>query len=191
MVIIEIDALDAISSKIRSARIMLGLSQGTLARMAGVSQSTIARLEKDSKRLNPSYMMVYHIADVLNSASNKQGVDNMQIKELMNKKLIFAGPDDNIRKVLKIMRENDYSQIPVISNGKVIGTVHEKDILELIGSKSAKVREIMSTPLPEVDESTQIRMVKPILEEWGAVLVKGKRGIVGIFTIFDLLKALK
>ncbi|MFP3289101.1 MAG: helix-turn-helix transcriptional regulator [Candidatus Micrarchaeota archaeon] len=44
MVIINLDDIDTISSKIRSARVMLGISQARLAKEAGVSQSTIADL---------------------------------------------------------------------------------------------------------------------------------------------------
>lgn len=195
MVIIELDSLDIISSKIKLARTMLGLSQGELARAAGVSQSTIARLEKDSERLNPSYAMVHHIIEVINSLGENPEPESLSIGEAMQKKLVYVRPNEKVRKALKFMEENDYSQIPVInSKGEVVGTLYQRDIVDLITSPkklNLKVKELMSIPMPEVDINTKISMVKPILQEWGAVLVRDKKRIVGIFTIYDLLKISK
>ena len=80
MVIINLDSIDSISSKIRSARIMLGISQARLAKEANVSQSTIARLEKECIKLNPSYSMVYNIVNALNRiSSGEQTIDRTEV----------------------------------------------------------------------------------------------------------------
>jgi len=195
MVIISLDDIDTISSKIRSARMMLGISQARLAKEANVSQSTIARLEKDCRKLNPSYSMVYSIINALNRiSSGEQTIDRIEVKDLMHSRLIFVKPTDSIKKAIMIMKENDYSQIPVMENGKVLGTVYQKDLIGFASNPTKaniKVREVMGVPLPEVDENAKIGMIKSVLESWGAAIVKRKDKAVGIVTIYDLFKASK
>jgi len=195
MVIINLDSIDSISSKIRSARIMLGISQARLAKEANVSQSTIARLEKECRKLNPSYSMVYNIVNALNRiSSGEQTIDRTEVKDLMHAQLIYVRPTDNIKKAIMIMKENDYSQIPVMENGKVLGTVYQKDLVSFASNPkkaNIKVKEVMGVPLPEIDENARIGMIKSILESWGAAIVKRKDKAVGIFTIYDLFKASK
>ena len=195
MVIISLDDIDTISSKIRSVRMMLGISQARLAKEANVSQSTIARLEKECRKLNPSYSMVYSIVNALNRiSSGEQTIDQVGVKDLMHSRLIFVKPNDSIKKAIMIMKENDYSQIPVMENGKVLGTVYQKDLIGFASNPTKaniKVREVMGVPLPEVDENAKIGMIKSVLESWGAVIVKRKDKAVGIFTIYDLFKASK
>jgi predicted transcriptional regulator len=195
MVIISLDDIDTISSKIRSARMMLGISQARLAKEANVSQSTIARLEKECRKLNPSYSMVYSIVNALNRiSSGEQTIDQVEVKDLMHSRLIFVKPTDSIKKAIMIMKENDYSQIPVIENGKVLGTVYQKDLIGFASNPTKaniKVREVMGVPLPEVDENAKIGMIKSVLESWGAAIVKRKDKAVGIVTIYDLFKASK
>ena len=195
MVIISLDNIDTISSKIRSVRIMLGISQARLAKEANVSQSTIARLEKECRKLNPSYSMVYSIVNALNRiSSGEQTIDQVGVKDLMHSRLIFVKPTDSIKKAIMIMKENDYSQIPVMENGKVLGTVYQKDLIGFASNPTKaniKVREVMGVPLPEIDENAKVGMIKSVLESWGAVIVKRKDKAVGIFTIYDLFKASK
>ena len=195
MVIISLDDIDTISSKIRSVRIMLGISQARLAKEADVSQSTIARLEKECRKLNPSYSMVYSIVNALNRiSSGEQTIDQVGVKDLMHSRLIFVKPTDSIKKAIMIMKENDYSQIPVMENGKVLGTVYQKDLIGFASNPTKaniKVREVMGVPLPEIDENAKVGMIKSVLESWGAVIVKRKDKAVGIFTIYDLFKASK
>ena len=195
MVIINLDPIDSISSKIRSARIMLGISQARLAKEANVSQSTIARLEKECRKLNPSYSMVYNIVNALNRiSSGEQTIDRTEVKDLMHAQLIYVKPTDSIKKAIMIMKENDYSQIPVMENGKVLGTVYQKDLISFASNPkkaNIKVKEVMGVPLPEIDENAKIGMIKSILESWGAAIVKRKDKTVGIFTIYDLFRASK
>jgi len=195
MVIINLDSIDSISSKIRSARIMLGISQARLAKEANVSQSTIARLEKECRKLNPSYSMVYNIVNALNRiSSGEQTIDRTEVKDLMHAQLISVKPTDSIKKAIMIMKENDYSQIPVMENGKVLGTVYQKDLIGFASNPkkaNIKVKEVMGVPLPEIDENAKIGMIKSILESWGAAIVKRKDKAVGIVTIYDLFKASK
>jgi predicted transcriptional regulator len=195
MVIISLDDIDTISSKIRSARMMLGISQARLAKEANVSQSTIARLEKECRKLNPSYSMVYSIVNALNRiSSGEQTIDQVGVKDLMHSRLIFVKPTDSIKKAIMIMKENDYSQIPVMENGKVLGTVYQKDLIGFASNPTKaniKVREVMGVPLPEIDENAKVGMIKSVLESWGAAIVKRKDKAVGIVTIYDLFKASK
>jgi len=139
--------------------------------------------------------MVYSIVNALNRiSSGEQTIDQVGVKDLMHSRLIFVKPTDSIKKAIMIMKENDYSQIPVMENGKVLGTVYQKDLIGFASNPTKaniKVREVMGVPLPEIDENAKIGMIKSVLESWGAVIVKRKDKAVGIFTIYDLFKASK
>ncbi|MGC8538930.1 MAG: CBS domain-containing protein [Candidatus Micrarchaeia archaeon] len=192
-----LDSLDDISRNIRHMRTSLGLSQKALARLVGASQSEIARLEKDPHGLNPSYDMVFRVVDALNEYAARGGESLMarKVQDVMHKRIVFLKPGDTVEKAIKIIRENDFSQIPVIRNGISIGTVYQKDILRALKGKrislEMRIDEVMSGPLPQVDKDTPIGKLNSILESWEAVLIADKSKIVGIVTIFDIFGLLQ
>jgi predicted transcriptional regulator len=46
----------------------------------------------------------------------------------------------------------------------------------------------MKAPLPQIDKETEIIKIKPILENWDALLVVEGGKAIGIVTIYDILK---
>lgn len=118
--------------------------------------------------------------------------------ELLNTKdqhlpaLISLEPESLAFEALRIMRDHGVDQIPVISAGKVMGTVREDQIFELFMSKAdpqkVNVSSIMTSPLPEVDETASIEEVSRMLaHETKAVLVRRGSGQRGIVTKADLI----
>ncbi|MEM0094536.1 MAG: CBS domain-containing protein [Candidatus Micrarchaeaceae archaeon] len=189
--------LDGIAIRLRNMRRTLGLSQKRLAFISGVSQSEIARIEKDPEKLNPSYATIFAIFTALEDYRIKGSGDVQLVKkasEIMHKHVIHVNPDDTAKKALEIMRKNDFSQLPVLNRRMgVVGTVYQKRLISamLSGRSDAldvPVKTLLEPALPQVDADTPIQKIKPILENWDAILVSHDRKIVGIITIYDIFK---
>ncbi len=195
----ELDSMELLSLHIRNTRKAVGLSQKKLAKTLGMSQSTIARLEKDIIRLNPSYKTVYNVLEALQDASLR--VDQSKIlgkhaHEIMHNDIIFVKPGDTVEKAVKLMKDNDFAQIPVLnSQYGVLGTVTEKTLLKIVTESpetisTKKVGEILEPSLPQIDGGTAVAKIRPIMETFGAALVMNKGRVVGIITIYDIMKLL-
>ena len=161
-----------------------GLTQEQLAKAVGITQAHIAKIENE--RVNPTLSTVNKILSVLKTNRNI-------CKDLMVKKLIFLQPEDSVNHAVRLMKEKNISQIPIIEDGKCIGSVSEKTILGRLGSISGltKLKEMMDEPFPMISCNDEIDVVKALLEYHNAVLVSDKGKITGIVTKSDLLNLLK
>ncbi len=195
--VIGIESLKSITERIRRTRDTLGISQKKLAKLVGLSQSEIARIERDPEKLNPGYATVAAIADALDSYSaGYVGTDTLSrpVSDIMHRKVVYVRPKDRIEIAIELMKSRDFSQLPVLNNRKAsIGTVYQKKILFMAaesygGRKGMLVEDIMDGALPQVDEETQIKKIKPILENFDALLVSDNNRIVGIVTVYDFLR---
>lgn len=178
--------------EIPKRRKMLGLTQYKLAQLAGVSQSLMAKLE--SGRTDSSYTKVKAIFDALMSLEMKREV---HVKEILHNKVIGIQRDERVSKAVQLMREHNYSQLPVFDEERVVGSVSEKTILSqiLTSNDLAQVSmlftsEIMEEPFPQVGEDAPLSLISSILQVYSAVLVLKKGRVMGIVTKADLLKIL-
>jgi len=169
-------------SMLKKLRLEAGLTQRQLAKLVGISQAHIAKIENE--KVDPRLSTVNKILEVLTSGEKRK------CKEIMTENVIFASPNDRVLEVSKIMMKHAISQLPVIENGIVIGTVTEESIIRNLSSTVAerKVEEIMEPPLPMIPENASINVAKSLLEESPAVLVVKKGKVKGIITRSDLLK---
>jgi len=167
---------------LKKLRLEAELTQRQLAELIGVSQAHIAKIEKG--KVDPRLSTVNRILQVLTEGEGKK------CKEIMTEKVIFAGSGDKILQVSRVMMEHAISQLPIIENSRIVGTVTEESIIRNLSSKIAdeRVDKIMQAPLPSVPEDTNISMIKPLLEDHPGVLIVRKGEIVGIITRSDLLK---
>jgi len=169
-------------SALKKLRNKAGLTQRELAKLAGVSQAHIAKIERG--RVDPRLSTVNKILQVLTAGKGKK------CGAIMTEKVISTNPEERILKVSKLMIEHAISQVPVMEEGKCIGTVTEESIIRNLGSTIAeeRVRKVMQSPLPSVPEDTDISLIKPLLEHQSGLLVIRKGDVVGIITRSDLLK---
>jgi len=56
----------------------------------------------------------------------------MKVKDVMNPNVVFCKPDDTVREIAKILKENDISGVPVIEGEELVGIVSEGDLLKLL-----------------------------------------------------------
>jgi predicted transcriptional regulator len=195
----DLEPLDAVSSSIRRLRTAAGISQKKLARMSGLSQSTIARIERDIVRLNPSYQTIFTVMDVLRETSATSATGYLLRKrsgEIMHRDIVSLRPEDTLEKAIGVIKDYDFPQLPVISGTHaIVGTVSQNKILAIATQNPEKIpllriREVMDEALPRVGPNTEVAKLKPILENFNAVLVVEGSKAVGIITIYDVLKLL-
>jgi len=108
------------------------------------------------------------------------------------RELVVARPYQTVFHALKTMQEQDISQIPVFEENTPIGTIYEDQILNLAlqGKDLRKlvVREVMSSPLPQVPKTAPVERVTHILShENPAVFVDMGNSHYEILTKYDLM----
>lgn len=195
---IEIESLEAVSIKIRNLRKSAGISQQALAKRVGISQSAVARLESDIDGINPSYALVFRVVEELNRLEMEEGSAGLHrtAESIMHRRIIAARPKDSVAKAIKLFKYYDFPQLPVIDkDGYVVGALYQQEVLEIASRDPSRigkilVEEVADTALPQVSKDTQISKIKPILENWGAVIVMDRGHAVGIITSYDVLKLL-
>jgi cystathionine beta-synthase len=104
--------------------------------------------------------------------------------------------NDTIDQAVTVMRENDFSQIPVRQNDRIVGSLSETHVYSRIirdpGIRSQPVESIMQTAFPFVDIETPVTLLASMITpEEPAVLVRDFRADkVYIVTGYDVLNAI-
>ena len=111
-----------------------------------------------------------------------------------NASVISAHPEETLGAVIERMTENSISQLPVLEDDEVVGSITETRILnELIANPEARnepLRGSMGDPLPVVPPSLHLEHLSSYLDgEAGAVLVESNDSYV-VITKSDLIGAL-
>jgi len=108
---------------------------------------------------------------------------------------ITLNPQHTLKDAINLIRKNYITQIPVVENGKVVGSITERRVLNTIlddpGLKDEPVTIAMNDPFPFVLATTRIDVLsKMINKENPAVLVQTENGQLDIITEFDLISVL-
>lgn len=112
-------------------------------------------------------------------------------------KLITVSPATPFTEAMDLIKQYDVSQIPVLEQRKPIGSVREDRLIDALLTKSGIenmiVEEIMSAPLPLVEESAGLDEIFPLLGQnadakHSAVLVRTSDGGLDIITKYDLIQ---
>jgi len=179
-------------SEIKQMRVSLGLTQVELARLSGISQSTITKIERGTIR--GSYESVAAIFTVLFDIMERR-IRGRKAKEVASKEVICVTAEDKVKKASEIMREKGFSQLPVLMDGKHVGSISDRILLKLIREGESmdelgerRVREIMGDVFPVVSEETPLEAITNLLAFSDAVLVAKRGEIRGIITSSDVLK---
>ena len=123
----------------------------------------------------------------------------LRVKDLILQKEIkeFIGvqKDVTVREAFKLMKDHDLSQIPVMNNGSMVGSLTENQVLKyilenpMINSEN-QVEKIMGVPFPVVEEDLPFtQLSKYVTKEIPAVVAKDKAGSMHILTNYDIIQA--
>ncbi len=117
-------------------------------------------------------------------STNKQG------------QLLSVETTDSIEKAARVMRDKDFSQLPVTQNGRIVGSLNEQSVFECIihdpEKKVNKVETIMQSAFPFADITTPLESLSEMITpENPAILVRDfKTDQTYIITKHDIIKAL-
>jgi predicted transcriptional regulator len=177
---------------IAKRRRQLGLKQSELAKMAGVSQSLIAKLEAGT--IESSYTKVKTIFDVLERLEFKSKI---QVEKVLHNEVVTVQTSEPISKVVKLMKDHGYSQIPIFEGKQSVGSISEKTILrQILEGKDLEqisalpTEKIMEEAFPQINEDAPLSLITSLLQTYSAVLVSRKGVVIGIITKADLLRML-
>lgn len=107
--------------------------------------------------------------------------------------LVTVGRAQPVREALELMERYNISQIPVVEDGEVLGSLSEGPLLSKVltdaGVLERRVEEFLEPAFPVVEEGTSVRRATEALSRGGssAVLVRSGGRLVGILTKFDVL----
>jgi acetoin utilization protein AcuB len=129
---------------------------------------------------------------------------NMFVGERMSRPVISVSPDAPINDVLAMFRKEHIRRAPVIKDGKLVGIVSERDLLNAAPSSvttlsvwelnylisKVKVKDVMTKKVVTVDQDTPIEEAARIMadKKIGGVPVVSGKNVVGIITETDLFK---
>jgi acetoin utilization protein AcuB len=130
----------------------------------------------------------------------------MLVGERMSRPVISVTPDTPINDVLAMFRKEHIRRAPVMKDGKLVGIVSERDLLNASPSpvttlsiwelnyliSKVKVKDVMTKKVITVDQDTPIEEAARIMadKKIGGVPVVSAGKVVGIITETDLFKIL-
>jgi cystathionine beta-synthase len=185
----------------REEGILLGYSCGSA--MAGLIQL------KDKLTKDDVVVIIFHdhgsryIGKVYNDDwMRERGFldTELKVKDLVaakqDKKFFSVNGDHTVKEVLKLMKETDISQLPVMKGEDIIGSISESKLLEFIlnnplQNSDKDVSEIMEDAFPSVNMDMNAKEINRYMSKnTPAVITKDQTGTMHILTQYDILQAL-
>jgi cystathionine beta-synthase len=116
------------------------------------------------------------------------------LKKVNQQQLVSITPETLITEAISIITGSDVSQLPVIQDSEIVGSVSEHQLFaKLVENPELKngfVKDIMQTAFPIVNSEASIEDISSYLKSNAAVLVKDSYGKLKIITRHDVIKAL-
>jgi cystathionine beta-synthase len=117
------------------------------------------------------------------------------IQKHLGKPLVTIGSGELVGHAVAKMKKFDISQIPVVKDDKIAGSIDESKLFQVITEKpnamEIRIDEIMGDAFPVVKESAPIEQVSKLLNrDTTAVLVQLENGKHHIITKYDVIEAI-
>ncbi len=116
-------------------------------------------------------------------------VQEIKAKDIMSKILFTVEPEEDVSSAIGKMKQHDINEVPVVSNGKVVGLVSYETLLKRRSiPMTTKVENVMIFP-PRVSENDSVMDIAETMLSSGyrAVPVTKRERIVGIVSRTDLI----
>jgi cystathionine beta-synthase len=108
---------------------------------------------------------------------------------------VTIGPDEPLANAYKRMKLYDVSQLPVISDGNLVGILDESDLLLAVADTPRRfndtVKSAMATDLTEISVRDSVQDLIPIFNRDFVAIVKDGEEFLGLITRVDLLNYLR
>jgi cystathionine beta-synthase len=142
------------------------------------------------KMFNPDWMRMMGY-ETLSGPTARDLVRTKQVADI-----VALDINDPVEKAIRVMSENDFSQVPVTQEKRIVGSVSESHIYAAM-VKEPKIRKeplgsVMQKAFRYVDIETPVELLAPMITpEHPAVLVRDfKAGKTYLLTGYDVLRAL-
>ncbi len=110
-----------------------------------------------------------------------------------NYTLIATSKTDSVREAIGMMNSMSVSQIPVMENGEVVGSLTDNKLLARIienpSLKDARVADVMESSMKFVALDSTLDVLSSMVEKEKAVLVRDVQNQIHIITKHDILEA--
>ncbi len=126
--------------------------------------------------------------------------DELKVRDIILKKntkdFFFVNTNDTVKSVFKIMKDNNISQMPVMKNEEIVGSITENTVLNYLLENPMNhaenlVENIMEKPFPIVSEDLPCKKLSQYInKKIQAVLAKDMAGNLHILTQYDIIQAL-
>ncbi|HWS88584.1 MAG TPA: pyridoxal-phosphate dependent enzyme [Pyrinomonadaceae bacterium] len=186
----------------------LGRKEGIFC--GGSTGTNLAAALKVAEGLDESGVVVFIVCDTGEHYLTKHHSDEwLKEKRLLEPKKMTAGlisstkaaadrprvlsvaPDDTVSAALTQMDKHGVTQLPVVEEGKSVGSVRENRLLaKVLGDRDllgADISQVMEPAFPVVDVDATSAEVTRLLRRHPAVLVEEFGRITGIITRHDML----
>jgi cystathionine beta-synthase len=125
--------------------------------------------------------------------------EELKVRDLIakkgNKEFLSVQMTDTVKNAFDIMRQKDISQMPVMDNGHIVGSITETVVLKYLlenplVNSDKPIESIMGKPFPEVDEELPFRQLgKYLNKDIHAVIAKDRAGSLHVLTQYDVIQA--
>jgi cystathionine beta-synthase len=106
--------------------------------------------------------------------------------------LIAATPEMSVREALALMNEKGFSQLPVIDEGKPVGSLRDNRVMAAVLDDrdllERPVGEIMEASFPVVPHTSDVSNAIRYLKDARAILIEDYGIVGGILTRHDLVE---
>jgi len=115
------------------------------------------------------------------------------VRDMMNKNIAVAKTNDSIKRISRILRERNISNMPVVNSaGELVGIVSEQDIIRAMESEDfmkMTAKDIMTTSVLSVKENDHVEYVSKIFVErpYRRLPVTKNKKVIGIITREDII----
>ncbi len=145
-----------------------------------------------SKIYNDDWMRSNGFLDYGNGLNASSIIDSGKKR---TSELITVAASDTLGKAVHLMQSNNISQLPVLNEGKFVGSLSEKNILSRLlqnpEASSDSVASVMDEPLPILPADSGVdKISKSLHQQAGAVLIEIENGEFHILTRSDIISAL-
>lgn len=177
--------------QLKKIRTQLGYTQGALATAAGVSQSIVAKIEAGS--VDPTYNTLAAISRALAAGGVNRG---NRASDVMSSPVIGVHENTKLAECVEVMKKRGFSQIPVLTGRRMVGTISEGHIVGLVSTSpdprralDEKVGDHLLPSFPIVGKETPVEALFSLFRYFPAVIVGSAEHPEGIITKIDLLTA--
>ncbi len=166
-----------------------------IARELGKGKTVVAPLPDGGRSYVSKFFSDEWMRDNGFQVDGGEPVSAATVKDVLGRRrgeVIVAKRTDKVEAVVKKMKENDISQMPVVDDsGRATGMIHEYDLLNFLIEGKHRLSEIVE-PLVQpiqgvVGPNTPVARLRDIFNDDNVAVVKEGDRVTGILTKIDLI----